>query len=388
MIRLNISLFAFTTTLIALLPKAAAQTCNATNLCPSTAPCCSEYGYCGTDSYCLGGCEPLYSHEVTSCRPDPICTSFKTDFTDLSRVQQNVSLYDGNATAYDWVVNTGSLIASSDNDGARLILTQNNTGSKISSTRYLHYGTIDFTLQTSKWAGVVTAAITMSDVKDEIDWEWPGANTDTVQTNYWFLGIANYSATEGASSSVSSDTAAHFHTYTIDWQESYISWSIDGLLVRTVRKTDTISEDGTQYKFPSTPSRVQISIWPAGTDGNAQGTIDWAGGYIDWTDNDYLSKGYFWNTIKNVNISCAYDTASSGATGWAYSGNDTSGIPVSPTISFSFSYYSLSFNRGDEEQEKLTRDVDVLSFISDCDYYQCVNSDLRRKEENCRCRDQ
>lgn len=59
MIRLNISLFAFTTTLIAFLPKAAAQTCNATNLCPSTAPCCSEYGYCGTDSYCLGGCEPL-----------------------------------------------------------------------------------------------------------------------------------------------------------------------------------------------------------------------------------------------------------------------------------------------------------------------------------------
>lgn len=43
------------------------------------------------------------SHEIISCRPDPICTSFKTDFNDLSRVQQNASLYDGNATAYDWV---------------------------------------------------------------------------------------------------------------------------------------------------------------------------------------------------------------------------------------------------------------------------------------------
>lgn len=31
----------------------------------------------------------------------------------------------------------------------------------------------------------------MSDVKDEIDWEWPGSNTDMVQTNYWFLGVAN-----------------------------------------------------------------------------------------------------------------------------------------------------------------------------------------------------
>ncbi|XAO22399.1 hypothetical protein I312_101169 [Cryptococcus bacillisporus CA1280] len=301
MTRLNIPLLAFTTALIiALLPKAVAQTCNSTNPCPSTAPCCSEYGYCETGSYCLGGCEPLYSHEITSCRPDPICTSFKTDFNDLSRVQQNASLYDGNATAYDWVVNTGSLVASPSNDGARLILTQNNIGSKISSTRYLHYGTIDFTLKTSKWAGVVTAAITMSDVKDEIDWEWPGADID-----------------KGASSSVSSDTTTNFHTYTIDWQENYINWSIDG-------------------KFPPTPSRVQISIWPAGTDDNAQGTIDWAGGYIDWTNSDYLSNGYFWNTIKSVNISCAYDTASTnGATGWAYSGNDTSGIPVVTTTNAS-----------------------------------------------------
>jgi hypothetical protein len=53
-------------------------------------------------------------------------------------------------------------------------------GTKISSTRYIQYGTIDFVLreskgdgvlctllmpETSKWPGVITAAITMSDVK-------------------------------------------------------------------------------------------------------------------------------------------------------------------------------------------------------------------------------
>jgi len=52
-------------------------------------------------------------------------------------------------------------------------------------------GSGDSFAETSKWAGVVTAAITMSDVKDEIDLEWPGNNTAAVQTNYWFLGIAN-----------------------------------------------------------------------------------------------------------------------------------------------------------------------------------------------------
>jgi hypothetical protein len=47
------------------------------------------------------------------------------------------------------------------------------------------------TSETSKWAGVVSAAITMSDVKDEIDWEWTGTTTSEAQTNIWFLGIAD-----------------------------------------------------------------------------------------------------------------------------------------------------------------------------------------------------
>nr|ODO04124.1 hypothetical protein L204_00479 [Cryptococcus depauperatus CBS 7855] len=225
------------------------------------------------------------------------------------------------------LVNTGSLVP--DRDGARLILKQDNAGTKISSTRYIHYGTVDFTLESSKWAGVVTAAITMSDVKDEIDWEWPGTNVSTVQTNYWFLGVANYSATEGASSSISSDASANFHTYTFEWQQDYINWIIDGTVVRTVKKADTLSPDGSQYKFPSTPSRVQISIWPAGTSANAPGTISWAGGLIDWSNGDYVSNGYFWNTLKSVKITCGQgEQGGDGVTGWAYQGNDTSRVPM------------------------------------------------------------
>ena len=44
---------------------------------------------------------------------------------------------------------------------------------------------------TSKWPGVVSAAIAMSDVKDEIDWEWTGKSLNDAQTNVWFLGVAN-----------------------------------------------------------------------------------------------------------------------------------------------------------------------------------------------------
>ncbi|RSH84032.1 hypothetical protein EHS25_005277 [Saitozyma podzolica] len=380
------STFLASLALLCLLPSSSAQsTCNATSKCPSSAPCCSEYGYCGTGKYCLGG----YSYALTSCKPDPICKSQSSTFYNLNKIWLNGSTYNGNASAYDWVVavflavlviiiglafNSGEVIAT--DYGTKLVLNQTNGGTKISSTRYVHYGTIDFVLETSKWAGVVTAAITMSDVKDEIDWEFPGANTTSGQTNFWFLGIANCawrhssdslglgythtythpspsqhlsparsaaskrdrrlawrewladpspdSATQGQTVTVSSDTSSNFHTYTLDWQPETLTWKIDGSVVRTVNKNETLS--GTQYKYPSTPSLIQISIWPAGINSSAQGTIDWAGGLIDWTDPDYTANGYFWNTIQSVNVTCASEANVSA--GWVYTGVDADQVPV------------------------------------------------------------
>lgn len=79
-----------------------------------------------------------------------------------------------------------------------------------------------------------------------------------------------------------------------------------------------------------TPSRIQLSIWPAGIAASAQGTIDWAGGMIDWSDPDYVANGYFWNTVQSVKVTCASDPDQAlDTTGWAYSGNGTDGLPVS-----------------------------------------------------------
>ena len=45
------------------------------------------------------------------------------------------------------------------------------------------------TVKTGRWAGVVTAFITMSDIKDEIDWEFPGKETTQGQSNYFWQGV-------------------------------------------------------------------------------------------------------------------------------------------------------------------------------------------------------
>ncbi|RSH80821.1 hypothetical protein EHS25_006990 [Saitozyma podzolica] len=262
----------------------------------------------------------VYSYSLSSCKPDPICKSQTSTFYNLEKVWLNGSTYFGNATGYDWVVNSGEVIAT--NNGTKLILNETNGGTKISSTRYIHYGKIDFVLETSKWAGVVTAAITMSDVKDEIDWEFPGNNTLAAQTNFWFLGIANYSATKGRSVGVSSATSSNFHTYT----EDRLATRDTNVADRWERRANALQEPDPLIEWHAV---IQISIWPAGLNTSAQGTINWAGGLIDWQDSDYLSNGFFWNTLQSVTVTCADETnVTSGTTGWVYTGIGAGNVPV------------------------------------------------------------
>jgi hypothetical protein len=159
------------------------QACNATSLCPSTAPCCSSYGFCGVGAaFCLGGCNPLTSHTPGSCKPMPMCQSGTYSFANLDRVQTNLTYWDGNVTKYDWTVDSGNVMPGSDNNSMVMTLSEANMGTKLSSTRYVHYGKISSKVKTGKWAGVVTAAITMSDMKDEIDW---------VRNITWFTRTVN-----------------------------------------------------------------------------------------------------------------------------------------------------------------------------------------------------
>lgn len=61
--------------------------------------------------------------------------------------------------------------------------------------------------------------------------------------------------------------------------------------------------------FPQTPARLELSLWPGGLASNAEGTIEWAGGEIDWNSQDMQNPGYYYATFSNVSITC-YDPPS------------------------------------------------------------------------------
>lgn len=48
-----------------------------------------------------------------------------------------------------------------------------------------------------------------------------------------------------------------------------------------------------------------MSLWPAGLQTNGQGTVDWAGGLVDW-DSQYMSNGYYYASVSDLTVEC-YD---------------------------------------------------------------------------------
>ncbi|CAG8485030.1 16121_t:CDS:2 [Funneliformis caledonium] len=238
-----------------------------------------------------------------------VCRSFTDDFNTNRIVEFNK--YNKNPSSANWINLSGSRNSYEVKNGqlfASLLKPANmnrqkgpdgpfnknlGAGVSLNSTRKMHFGKITARMKINGVGGCVTAFITMSDNGDEIDWEMVGKDTKNVQSNYYFDGIIEYGV-HGGIHPVSPAFTDGFHTYTIDWQPEFIKWSIDGKLVRTLKKSDTF-KDG-RFQFPNSPSHVQFGIW----DGSgASGTAQWANGPIDWNKHKKLTT-----IIDFIKIEC------------------------------------------------------------------------------------
>ncbi|KAI9704991.1 MAG: hypothetical protein M1836_006771 [Candelina mexicana] len=297
-----------------------------------------EYGDCGVGAYCLGGCDPLHSNSLDSCVPAPTCKTQDYKLNTLDGITSNTK-YLGDASKSNWVASGTPLIQ---DNGGPLVLNMNETngGTLLASASYVWYGKVSAKLRTSRGKGVVTAFILLSDVKDEIDFEFVGADLLNAQSNYYFQGITNYD--QGKNLSIS-DTYNNEHTYEIDWTPEKITWSIDGKQLRSQTKAETWNATSNQYHYPQTPARIQLSLWPAGGASNAKGTVDWAGGQIDWNSQDMQKYHYYYALVSDVNVQC-YNPPSganvSGKTSYVYTGpagtNDTVSTTDKQTVLKSF----------------------------------------------------
>ncbi|PWN34811.1 concanavalin A-like lectin/glucanase [Meira miltonrushii] len=269
----------------------------------------------------------MMSFAPSSCLPNPICQDKNITFapSDYNNSHQfwPILLYNGNSSNAPFTLDYGYL--GKGPEGVLLELTEQSQ-TKISTTDYMLYGNIQLSARHNALAGLVFAFITMSDIKDEIDWEFTTANAEDAQTNYFSQGVT----VKGSAQSINaSSSVSDWHTYGLNWQENQLQWSIDGNVVRTL----TRSQAGTNY--PRSPSRVQISVWAGGNSTNPPGVIQWAGGAIDWTSSAYTSPGYYSAEIRSFQTTCASQsnlnetTVGNGntTTSWVYTGQMSDNEP-------------------------------------------------------------
>jgi len=108
------------------------------------------------------------------------------------------------------------------------------------------------------------------------------------------------------------DTASSMHDYCIDWKPDSLTWSINGKDMRTLNRKDTWNATSGRFDYPQTPSRIMLSLCPAGLPTNAKGTVEWAGGEIDW-NSKYMENGYYYARFQEVSVQC-YDPPSGAQT--------------------------------------------------------------------------
>ncbi|CDH08724.1 related to glycosidase CRR1 [Zygosaccharomyces bailii ISA1307] len=300
--------------------------CSDKNQCPPEWPCCSPYGECGAGPVCLGGCNPKYSFDRLSCAPIPailppasINFAAKASKKATSDTAQEKVLNSHGITHF-----TNYLITKDKKEAAQMLekynfvysgpvsmesttgdivlsMPRRSSGSLIAASQSFLYGKASVRMRTGRSRGVITAMVLISAVGDEIDYELLGSQREEVQSNYFSKGELVY--TNMKRISLPSDSWANYHDYEIDWNEERIQWIVDGQIARTLRKDETWDKELQKYKYPHTPMRLEVALWPGGSEKNHPGTIEWAGGLIDW-DNapDMIEKGQFTAHLQQMQV--------------------------------------------------------------------------------------
>lgn len=176
------------------------------------------------------------------------------------------------------------------NEGAIFSIKTGKEAPTAATHKRIFFGKVEVELQAAEGQGIVTAIVLESQNLDEIDWEFVGGDNAQVQSNYF--GKGDDSTYDRVIYHDVDTPLTSTHIYGIEYTREHVKWFIDGAEVRTLKYAD--AKGGS--RFPQTPMEVKIGTWPAGNKDTPEGTVEWAGGYTDY------SKGPFNAYYKSVTI--------------------------------------------------------------------------------------
>ncbi|KAK3689892.1 concanavalin A-like lectin/glucanase domain-containing protein [Podospora appendiculata] len=141
-----------------------------------------------------------------------------------------------------------------DSSGAAITVAKNGDARYMTTVEYFLHGQVEIVAQAAPGAIVTTSVHLISDTDDVISFELSQLNWDQGQTMGTDAEGYHRSGINGSWSFVQipENPVAAYHTYTVDWTEDLIIWSVNGKNVRTLYSTD--------YHIPETPMRLRLGV--------------------------------------------------------------------------------------------------------------------------------
>ncbi|PHH63982.1 hypothetical protein CDD82_1810 [Ophiocordyceps australis] len=209
-------------------------------------------------------CNPL---ENSNCPADP---AFGTD---------HVFNFNSTPSAELWETTAG-VVRFDQNGAAAFTINKQGDSPTIRTRFYFFFGRTEIWLKVAPGVGIVSSMMWLSDVLDEVDWEFLGSNSSFASTNYFGKGRQDY---RNGGWHPMTGMQDDFHNYTTTWTRDQIDWYIDDKLVRTLKAADANATSN----YPQTPMRMSIGIWAGGDPSLPEGTRKWAGGNTDYGAGPY-----------------------------------------------------------------------------------------------------
>ncbi|KAF2205311.1 cell wall glucanase [Delitschia confertaspora ATCC 74209] len=213
----------------------------------------------------------------TDCNPltrdgCPVMPALGSNATFYFNKTMSDSIWNITAGGVDWT-----------QKGATFTIASRGQSPTVKSNFYILFGRVSVIMKSARGTGIVSSFILQSEDLDEIDWEFLGANTTHVLTNYF--GKGNTTDFSRGKEFKSDPPQEGFHNYTIDWTKDKTEWWLDGTLLRTLKFGEALG--GKNY--PQTPMTVRMGSWAGGdTKNNDPGVVAWAGGETNFKDGPFI----------------------------------------------------------------------------------------------------
>ncbi|OTA98034.1 glycoside hydrolase family 16 protein [Hypoxylon sp. CI-4A] len=253
----------------------------------------------GLTAFANGQLEPDCNPLKTNCQPKKALSkdSYYIDFTKETSLPE------------DWTIADHAVVNFTSN-GAEFSYTKNGDAPNMWSDFYVLGGRYDVEMKIAPGQGVISSAVLSSDTQDEINFEFSGNQFGqkpfppkdgkwAIETNVHAQG----KMWDGAATYKKDayKPAEQFHKYSVEWDESHVSWYVDDKVVRSIAAKDTPNG----FTFPQSPMKLQLGAWGGGDSDNSFWTKQWAGGEVDLKSAPYTM---FVKSVKITNKSpaCQY----------------------------------------------------------------------------------